>query len=223
MLNKINDKTFKGIVKNEISKIGHALSDPNRIGILDILSQGERNVEQITQVLKSRKAIVSHHLQVLKNAHLVASRKEGRYVYYSMPEPAQNVWHSINSNSQAMSAEIMNAMNSFFEKSHEFKLENYESLISRVFTEEIILVDVRPESEYKSGHFPGAISIPLESLQKEMSNLPKDKKIVAYCRGSLCILAENAVSMLRTNDFEAFRWSEGILEWAENNVHIEIN
>jgi len=224
---KIQAKAFKGIVRNEISKIGSALADPNRVGILDILSQGEQNVEQITLAMKSTKGTVSHHLQILKGANLVTARKESRYVYYSIPAPALDIWHALNSNSQLVSDKIICAMNSFFDQKYEFSLldhtTNYQELQSRIKSGEIILIDVRPEREYAQGHFPGAISVPLEALQSQISELPSDKKIVAYCRGPLCILAENAVDILRSNQIEAYRWKESVLDWKELGVNISVN
>jgi DNA-binding transcriptional ArsR family regulator len=218
---KIPDKVFKAIVRDEIAKIGSALSDPNRVAILDILSQGEQNVEQIVHAVKSTKGTVSHHLQILKTANLVTSRKESRYVFYSMPQASLDIWQALNLNSQTLSDKIMCAVNTFFEKSHEFTNVDYSELQNRVQSGEVILIDVRPELEFSQGHFPGALSVPLESLKNRINELPSDKKIIAYCRGPLCILAENAVNMLRSNAREAYRWKESILDWAEYGVKIQ--
>lgn len=222
----MNDKKFKKIVRTEISKIGQALSDPNRVAILDILSQGEKNVEQLTFTLNLNKGIVSHHLQALKNANVVASRKQSRYVFYSMSESALNIWRSINENSQALSSEITVALSTFVETAHDFEVEDYHGLVSRIQEGDVILIDVRPKNEFDIAHFPGALSVPLEEVENFIGDLSDDARnklrknsseIIAYCRGPLCLMAENAVNILRSNNFQAYRWKEGVLDWTDQD------
>lgn len=218
---KTEGKSFKGIIRTEIAKIGKALSDPTRIEILEILSQGEHNVEQVTASLKSTKGTISHHLQILKAAGMVEDRKESRYVFYSMPPSAMTIWNSLASNSPAISAGISNAINLFFEKSHEFINVSYRELRARIRSKDVILVDVRPEREFLKGHFPGAISLPLDTLELKIKELPGNKKIIAYCRGPFCIMAENAVIMLRAKNIQAFRWKESVHDWRLEGIPLK--
>ena len=212
---KISGKELKKIVFSEIAKLGKVLSDATRIEIIELLSQSERNVDDLASLLGLEKAITSHHLQVLKSGNLVSLRKDGRYSYYRATPLACQLWQLFSERSTEISAEITLAMNNFFIDGTEIAVLDYADLKSKAEKEEIILIDVRPEKEFLSGHFPGAVSIPLKELDGKIKKLPKNKKIIAYCRGPYCVLSENAVLKLRENNRQAFRWKEGVTSWSD--------
>ncbi|MGJ4746813.1 ArsR/SmtB family transcription factor [Leptospira sp. SA-E8] len=211
-------REFKNFVYSSLAKYGKAMSDPKRIELLDLLIQAEKNVDILSKEIGMSIASTSHHLQILKEARLVRDRREGRNIFYQIEEAGIQIFDTISSAGKEFNAEIQIEMNSFFDPEQEIEELEYKDFLKRVLSKDIVLIDVRPENEYNSGHLPGSISIPLKELKSKLDKLPKRKKILAYCRGKYCVLSEEAVKILRTEGYNAYRIPEGPLEFANKGI-----
>ncbi|MBM9501121.1 ArsR family transcriptional regulator [Leptospira sp. 201903071] len=220
MENQKSGREFKSFVYSVLAKYGKAISDPKRIELLDLLLQAEKNVDLLSREIGMSVAATSHHLQILKEARLVTDRKEGRNIFYRIESAGISIFDSVASTGEEFSAEIRVAMDSFFDSEEELSELEYKEFLKRVFLKDIILLDVRPENEYNSGHVPGSISIPLSELKSKMDTLPKRKKIVAYCRGKYCVLSKEAVEILRAKGLHAYRIPQGPLEFKNNGIEL---
>ena len=194
-----------------LALIGKALSSPSRLHILDLLCQAERTVEGLAREASLSIANTSQHLQVLRQSGIVTSRREGNYVIYQV---ASNeiylLWQTVQAIGSKQIAEIEKTVSAYFSKKHEMEMLDQDDIIRRASSGEILLLDVRPEEEYNHRHLSGAKSIPLPQLRKRFADLPKDKIIVAYCRGPYCVLSEEAVKFLRKKGLQAYRISSTI-------------
>ncbi|MFP5385125.1 MAG: ArsR/SmtB family transcription factor [Bacteriovoracia bacterium] len=198
------------------SRITRALSHPKRLEIIDLLSQGEKSVELIAEQASLGIKNASAQLKELKSAQLVDSRKDGKYVYYSVSDlELISFWRRLQSFSEKKFAEIQVITHEAFSQVNELEHVNKKSLLAKAKRGEIVLLDVRPQDEFEFGHLPYAISIPSNEISKRLKELPKDKEIVAYCRGPYCFMAKEAVEILRKKGFKAFRMKDSVHEWDE--------
>lgn len=209
----MNDSQFKRVVYEEIADVLSALGEPHRIELLELLCQCERNVETLAKMLNLGITTVSHHLQVLKRARLVEHLKVGRRVYYSVTPMALSLWSAVSDIAARELAVVKCASEELFDQDPDAELVDYEELVRRIESGEAILIDVRPEEEYAAGHVPGAISISLERLREDVTILPRDKPVFAYCRGRYCVLSHEAVEILAEEGFRARRLPVGVAEW----------
>ncbi len=211
---KSPNRKFKDAIYEQFSRIGKAVSSPNRLELLDLLCQGEKTVETLTQETGLTLANTSQHLQVLRATRLVETEKEGLYVKYRLADQMVcEFFRSMRVLAENRLAEVEMINRRFLEGKEGMEPVDRKDLLRRVKNGSVTVLDVRPESEYHAGHIPGALSVPLEQLNKLFSKLPKNKKIVAYCRGPYCVLAVQAVEMLRKKGFKAVRLEEGIQDW----------
>ncbi len=218
----ITKNDFKQVVYQEISKTLAACADPRRLEILELLAQCERNVETLASMLGVGITTASHHLQLLKQARLVQTRKVGRYVYYSATEMALSLWSSFSEVASQELAVVKCAVDDLFGgESRETEGLGYEELQGRIAAGEAVLIDVRPEEEYAAGHLPGAISISLEELEKRVGELPKNTQVFAYCRDRYCVLSQEASEFLNERGYRVTRLPEGIAEWRAAGVVLE--
>jgi rhodanese-related sulfurtransferase len=215
MKDRLTGGEFKRLIYSELSRIGKALGDPKRLEILDLVSQTEKNVEQLAGETGMSLAATSHHLQILKSARLVSDRREGKYVFYSIQEAGLEAWRAISRIGEGGISEIRLAMESFFDREEEIEEILYPELFRKISNNDVVLIDVRSESEYETDHIPGSLSIPLKELEKRIGELPRRKRIVAYCRGRFCVLSKEAVATLRDRGFNAHRLKDGIFELRE--------
>ncbi|MGJ4751774.1 metalloregulator ArsR/SmtB family transcription factor [Leptospira kmetyi] len=213
-------REFKNFIYSNLAKYGKALSDPKRIELLDLLIQAEKNVELLSNEIGMSAAATSHHLQILKESRLVRDRKEGRNIYYHIEKAGLSIFDTISSAGAEFNAEIKMEMDSFFDPDRELNEFVYKDFLKQVISKDVILVDVRPEYEYNSGHVPGSISIPLGDLKVKLDRLPKRKKIVAYCRGKFCVLSKEAVEILRKKGLDAYRIGDGPLEFLNYGIRL---
>ena len=210
----MKDREFKDAMYDGLSKLLKALSNPYRLEIIEILSQGEKSVEGIVRITNLSFANASQHLQVLRGARLVESEKRGQYVIYRITDEAVcKFLLSMRLLAEREFAEVEQLKRRFLEGKEGMEPVNRDSLIQRVKEGTVIVLDVRPAEEYQAGHIPGAISIPLKELEQRLSELPRDQEIAAYCRGPYCVLAVQAVQVLRSKGFHAFRMEEGVQDW----------
>ncbi|MDV2495847.1 MAG: metalloregulator ArsR/SmtB family transcription factor [bacterium] len=207
-------RQFKDHLYEQFARIGKALASPKRLELLDLLAQGDRAVESLAAEASLSVANCSQHLQVLREARLVESRKEGLYVFYRLAdESVSGFWLALRSLAERRLADVERIVRDYFEAPEELEPVGHDELLERVRLGSVTVLDVRPVEEYRAGHIPGAVSVPLEELERRLSDLPRDQEIIAYCRGPYCIFAVHAVELLRERGFTARRFEEGIPEW----------
>lgn len=210
----LDGREFKTIVYRELSRVGKALSDPTRLELLELLCQSEKSVAHVARQLGAGIATVSHHLQVLKASHLATERREGRFIRYRASEAGRRAWSLLGRLGETGLAEVRAAMAGFFSRDRDYEPLGLGELRAKIRAGELLLVDVRPAEEFAAGHFPGAVSLPLRDLEEGLKALPRDRAVVAYCRGPYCVLARDAVQRLRARGVRAYHWRQGVLDWA---------
>ena len=214
--------SLKASVYEQIARIGQAAASPSRLELLDLLSQGPRTVEALAQQTGQSVATTSHHLQVLRRARLVDAEKAGLYVTYSLADPQVDQFLlDLRRLAESRLAEIHHVTRQYLEARGALEPIDEEELLRRVRAGDVTLVDVRPHEEYVAGHLPGAISVPLSDLAKRAAELRKRRDIVAYCRGPYCVMALDAVDLLRRKGFRAHRLEHGVAEWRARGWRVE--
>lgn len=215
-------RQFKDLVFEQFAKIGHAFSSPKRLEIVDILAQGERDVDSLARHVNMTVANTSRHLQVLKNARLVEPRREGVKIFYRLADhEVLRCYNQIQALAEKRSSEIREIARMFFEERDGMEPVTIEELRQRIQNDDVIVLDVRPPEEYKQGHISGALSIPLSELKERLKDLPPDREVVAYCRGQYCVLSAEAMQILREAGLRAVRLQEGLPEWKLAGLPVE--
>jgi rhodanese-related sulfurtransferase/DNA-binding transcriptional ArsR family regulator len=207
-------REFKDRLYGQLARLGKALASPHRLEILELLAQGERTVDSLATEVGLSLANASQHLQVLRQAALVESRKDGSFVCYRLADP--NVFELskvIRSVAERRLAELDRLVQEHFGNRADAEPVPMAELLKRARSKQVVILDTRPASEYVAGHIPGALSIPVDDLQRRLKELAKRRDYVAYCRGPYCIYADRAVEMLRANGRRARRLVEGFPEW----------
>lgn len=223
MLKNTDDRQVKDVLYEQFARIGHALSTPKRLEILDLLGQGERSVEVLANEASLSVPNASQHLKVLRSARLVDSRRDGSYVFYSLADPAVwRLWAALRDLGELRLTEIGELLRSLADDEG-MELVDRSTLWRMAQDGEVTVLDVRPPAEYAAGHIPGAVSIPLEDLERRLSDVPREQIVVAYCRGPYCVLAVQAVELLRRQGFTARRLEDGFPEWREEGLPVEVS
>jgi rhodanese-related sulfurtransferase len=208
------NRVFKDAVYEQFARIGQAVSSPKRLELLDVLCQGERTVEVLARETGMTLANASQHLRVLRAARLVAAEKVGLFVTYRLADQAVcELFRAMRVLAENRLAEVEQIKRQFLEKREGMEPVDRLALLKRVQEGEVTVLDVRPVEEYRAGHIPGALSVQLKGLERRLSELPRDREIVAYCRGPYCVLAIQAVEILRQKGFRAVRLEDGIQDW----------
>lgn len=211
----------KQVVFAELARIGMALGSPKRLELIHLLCQVERNVEELADAIGASVAATSHHLQILKRARLASTKKVGQRVYYRLNRKVPELWVALSAAGDENLAEIRSVMAAFLADSGSFTQVGARELMRQVRAGEVLLLDVRPAAEYEAGHFPGAVSVPADELKARLKSLPKDKEVIAYCRGPYCLLSHGVVERLREKGFRAKRWLQGVPDWITGGVRLE--
>ena len=215
-------RAFKNQLFEQFARIGKALANPRRLELLDLLAQGERTVENLAQETSMSVASTSRHLQVLHAARLVEVRREGLYAYYQLAdERVFVVWQAIRNLGEARLAEIDLIVQTFLKDRDSLEAVDAEELLARLQDESVVILDVRPEEEYRAGHIPSARSVPVERLEAYLEEIPKDREIVAYCRGPYCVFSDEAVALLRSRGYQARRLVQGLPDWRAAGMPVE--
>lgn len=203
----------KDALFEQFARVGKALSSPKRLEILDLLAQGERSVDVLARSAGLGLTSASAHLQSLKQARLVTTRKEGTKIFYRLTGPdVVDLYARLQQVADTHVTDVAAARSAFLGPNDTEEVDRDE-LWRRAQSGEVVVLDVRPEEEYTGGHIPGAVSIPLESLAERLAELPADAEVVAYCRGAYCVLSYDAVRLLTANGRKARRLSDGMIEW----------
>lgn len=217
-------RRFKDAIYEQFARIGKAVASPKRLELLDLLCQGPRTVEVLAKQTDQSVANVSAHLQVLRAARLLEGEKGGLYVTYRLAdEQVCTFFQALRRLSESRLVEIEHITRAFLEERDALEPIDRDALVKKVKRGEVTVLDVRPPEEYEAGHIPGAASIPLSDLKKKVSSIPKSREVVAYCRGPYCVLAVEAVKLLRARGFKAVRLDEGIPEWKARGLPVEVS
>ena len=215
-------REFKDRVYEELGRIAKAIDSPRRLELIDLLAQGERSVEDLASEAALSIANTSQHLQVLRRARLVETRKEGLRVYYRLGHPeVYDVTRAVRGLAKARLAELNQLVQTYLESRDKLEPVPREELLRRVRAGRAVVIDVRPREEYRAGHIPGALSIPLEELETRLGELPARKEVVAYCRGPYCVMAYEAVARLRARGRRARRLTDGFPEWRASGLPVQ--
>lgn len=217
------DRQFKDQIYEHLGRIGKALSSPKRLELLDLLSQGPRTVEVLAQETNLGMANASKHLQVLRAARLVDAEKKGLYVTCRLSGDAVAQFvRSMRLLAEERLVDIKDIARRYLEGRQGMEAVDRKQLLKRAREGAVTVLDVRPKEEYMAGHIPGALSIPLNALQRRLKDLPRNQEIVAYCRGPYCVLAIKAVEMLRRKGFRAIRLEDGVPDWRARGLPIAV-
>lgn len=223
MVRKSANRRFKTAIYEQFARIGKAISNPARLELLDLLCQGPRTVEALAKEAGLGLANTSQHLKVLREARLVEAEKAGLFVTYRLAdEQVCQFFRSLRSLAETRLAEIREITRNFLESRQGLQAVDREQLLAKVRDGAVTVLDVRPPEEFRAGHLPGALSIPLKELERRLSELPHDREIVAYCRGPYCVLAVEAVDMLRARGFTAFRLEDGVRDWQARGFPVAV-
>lgn len=213
-MRNLSKRAFKVELFEEFARIGKALSSGRRLELLELLAQGERSVEELAEETGMSVANTSQHLQVLRNTHLVDVRRQGTYARYRLSdEHVLRLWLSLREVGETQLAEIERVVESFFADRKGLNATTCEDLLKQLEAGSVIVLDVRPEQEFRAGHIRGARSIPVEELETRLKEIPRKKTVVAYCRGPYCVLADEAVAILRAKGLHAVRLGGGFPDW----------
>lgn len=205
------------------AEIAKGLSSPKRIELLDVLAQGERSVEVLADATRLSVTNASAHLLALKRAHLVDSRKQAQFVFYRVADDGVvRVLREIQGLAERRVRDVALAVRSYVESSDTLEPIDAAELRRRLRAGDITLIDVRPDAEYRAGHIAGALSVPLQALQRRLRTLPKARPVVAYCRGPYCVLAVEAVARLRKHGYAAHRFVDGFPGWKADGHPVRI-
>lgn len=215
-------RIFKDKVYAILAKMIKAMANPRRLEIVDLLGQGEKAVEEIALETDMSIANTSQHLQVLKAANLVEIRRAGNYIHYRLAhEEIYKSWQSLRELGLERIAEMEKLIKDFREKRNTLEALKIDELLTRMKSKNVVVLDVRPASEFKNGHIPGAINITVKELSAKLKKLPKNKEYVAYCRGPFCVFADDAVNILVKKGFKAKRLVEGFPDWKMKGLPFE--
>lgn len=216
-------REFKNAAYGQLARIGKALSSPKRLELLDLLCQSERPVERLATETGMGFANTSQHLQVLEGARLVEAHRKGRFVVYSLADALVcDFFRAYRALGENRLAEIEQIQRRFLAGEAQLSPVDRETLLQRVQSHEVIVIDVRPTEEYRTGHIPGALGIPVKELSRRLAEVPRNKDIVAYCRGPYCVLAVDAVRLLRSRGRRAFRLDASVHDWRARGLPLAI-
>ena len=208
---------------HQFARITDALSSPSRLKLMDRLCQGEQTVEQLAEAAGLSISNTSRQLRTLAECRLAAARRDPPRVYYRVAaEPVVRFWFSLRDLAREQLAELDHIVEELVSGRDPLVPMSRDQLLTRMQTGEVILIDVRPEPEYRAGHIPGALSIPVEHLEARLATIPFGKEVVAYCRGPYCMLSVDAVEALRARGFTAVRLEDGFPEWKAAGLPLQI-
>lgn len=215
---------FKQDLFAQFARVGKALSNGNRLELLEFIAQGERSVEELARVAGLTVANTSQHLQQLRQAGLVACRKEGLKVYYRISDDdVLALFATLRQVAERHLAEVDQLVQTYLTTRDALEPLARHELLERVRDGLVTVLDVRPPEEYAAGHLPGAVNVPLSHLEEHLDALDQEHDVVAYCRGPHCILAFEAVARLRERGFAAWRLEDGFPEWKLAGLPVENN
>lgn len=215
-------RKFKDLLYDQFARVGKALASRRRLELLDILAQGERPVEALAEETGMTVANASQHLQVLRRARLVETRQEGTHVFYRLADERVFVlWQALRDVGQAHLAEVDLIARDYLGDRSGLEPVRMHELLERLRAEDVVVLDVRPQEEYASGHIAGARSVPFDELEARLAEIPEGAEVVAYCRGPYCVYADEAVERLRRHGRSARRLDLGFPDWRAAGLPVD--
>ncbi len=218
----MDSRAFKDQIYEQFGRLGKSLASPKRLEMLDVLCQGPRTVESLAVATSQTLANASQHLKVLRTARLVEAEKQGLHVTYRLAgTEVCDFFLAFRHLAESRLAEIERTTRLFLDGKNVLEAVDQATLLKRVRSGEALVLDVRPEQEYRNGHIPGALSVPLAELEQRLAELPRDRQVVAYCRGPYCVMAVEAVEILRRHGHKAARLEIGVPDWRALGLPLE--
>jgi rhodanese-related sulfurtransferase/DNA-binding MarR family transcriptional regulator len=215
-------RELKNRLYEQVARIGKAVASPKRLELIELLCQGEKSVETLAGQAGISVRLASAHLKELRSARLVETRKDGRFVLYRLAgSSVADLWVALRSEAEERLVELQMALASIVEHSDELEGFDRKALLERARSGEVVVLDVRPSEEFAAAHLPHARSLPVDELRRRLDEIPKDTPVVAYCRGPFCLMAKDAVELLRQHGYRALHLSDGVAEWRARGLPIE--
>lgn len=209
-----NSRQIKDLLYEQVARIGKAACSPKRLELIELLCQGEKTVDALAREASISMKLASAHLRELRSARLVETEKRGKYVIYRIANRAvADFWVAIRSLAEDRLVELRSVIEQMVTHPTELAPQDRESLVKMARKGDVVVLDVRPADEFLAAHLPFARSIPVDELKLRLSELPTGKTVVAYCRGPYCLMARDAVELLRTKGYDAIWLPEGVAEW----------
>lgn len=218
----MNKRTAKDLLYEQVARIGKALSSPKRLELLEVLAQGEKTVEALAAELDIDVRLASAHLKALREARLVVARRAGKYMIYRLSSgDVAGLWVKLREVAEAHLIELRVALQPITADPQQLVSLDRAELLEQARRGAIIVIDVRPQDEYQTAHLPYARSMPLAEIEQRFYELPRDREIVAYCRGPFCLLSEEALQRLARRGFRVHKLSDGVSEWQAAGLPVE--
>ncbi|MDP3626307.1 MAG: metalloregulator ArsR/SmtB family transcription factor [Hydrogenophaga sp.] len=210
----MNNRQLKDLLYEQVARIGKALASPKRLELLEMLAQGEKSVDALAGELSMDIKLTSAHLRALRDARLVTSRREGRFIHYRLTgTDVASLGVKLREVAEEHLLELRLALDQMAAQPGQLAPVDRHALMAQARCGEVVVIDVRPAEEYAVAHLPFARSMPLAEVEKRLASLPRDKEIVAYCRGPFCLLSDEAVALLLARGYRARKVSDGVSEW----------
>lgn len=210
----MNNRPLKDLLYEQVARVGKALSSPKRLEILEMLAQGEKAVETLSAEVSIDNKLASAHLKALKEARLVQTRRDGKRIFYSLTgSDVAQLGVTLRQVAEEHLVELSMALQKMVAEPDRMVSVGRKELMAQAKRGEVIVLDVRPQSEFDAAHLPHARSVPLAELTQRLAELPHDVEIVAYCRGPFCLMSDEAVKLLLAHGFRARKTSDGVSEW----------
>lgn len=207
-------RLVKDLLYEQVARIGKAVSSPKRLELLELLAQGEKTVEVLAAELAVDIKLTSAHLKALKEARLVSARRDGKYMIYRLAgNDVAGLWVTLRQVAEAHLSELRQALDQLVADPTRLAAVGREALLEQARRGEVIVIDVRPAAEYAAAHLPFARSLPLAEIEQRLAELPRDREIVAYCRGPFCLLSDEAVTLLQARGYRVRKMLDGVSEW----------
>jgi len=218
----MNERTLKDLLYEQVSRIGKAFASPKRLELLEMLAQGEKTVESLTAELAIDVKLASAHLKALRDANLVRTRRDGKYVFYSLSgDDVAQLGVSLRTVAQEHLLEMRLALQQLMSEPDILIKTSRADLLQQARSGQVLVIDVRPPEEFEAAHLPYARSLPLAELEQRISELPPNAEIVAYCRGPFCVMSDAAVKLLLARGYRAKKTTDGVTEWQAAGFAIE--
>jgi ArsR family transcriptional regulator len=214
----------KQVLFTQFASVAKAAAHPHRLELLEQLAQGERSVERLAERVGLSIANASQHLQQMRRAGLVTTRRDGKYVLYALTDDSILTFlASLRRIAELRSAEVGRVVHTYFDDRDSMEAVTRTELVERLRNGTVTVLDVRPDDEFALGHVPGALNVPLSALEERLSEFDSSREIVAYCRGPYCVLSYEAVAMLRARGFKVRRLQDGMPEWRAAGLPVEVS
>ena len=208
-------RKIKDLLYEQVARIGKVFSSPKRLELIELLCQGEKSVETLAREASISVKLTSSHLRELRMAQLVETERQGKNILYRLASKSvADLWVQVHTLAEDRLVDLQLALQKIATKPDDLVPSDRESLMKAARKGEVVVLDVRPSEEYLNAHLPFARSIPIEELLQRLAELPKDRAIVAYCRGPYCLLAVDAVALLKKEGYSAIHLRDGVAEWA---------